>query len=140
MTAQARSVTLCNVTMLNARKPLSNLEHEAMDFIWAAGEPVTAERLREGLARRLKDSTVRTVLRRLEAKGYLTHSVEGRTYLYRGVVARQNVAVRAVRQIIERFCGGSVEQLLVGMVDQEVLDRRELRRLAEKMASGKGKQ
>jgi len=112
-----------------------------MDYIWAHG-PSTAEDCRESLteSRPMKDSTIRTVLRRLEEKGYLTHAVEGRTFIYRAADARQNVAVRAVKNIIDRFCGGSAEQLLLGMVDNEVLDRRQLERLARKIAESEGRE
>ena len=82
----------------------------------------------------MKDSTMRTVLRRLEEKGYLTHEIEGRTFVYKASDARQNVAVRAVKGIIDRFCGGSAEQLLLGMVDNAVLDRQQLERLARRIA------
>ncbi len=111
-----------------------------MDYIWAHG-PTTAEECREALvdARPMKDSTIRTVLRRLEEKGYLTHQVEGRTFIYRAADAPQNVAVRAVKNIIDRFCGGSAEQLLLGMVDNEVLDRKQLERLARRIADAEGK-
>jgi BlaI family transcriptional regulator, penicillinase repressor len=111
-----------------------------MDFIWAHG-PATAEACREGLAtkRPMKDSTIRTVLRRLEEKGYATHSVEGRTFIYSASDARQNVAVRAVKTIIDRFCGGSAEQLVLGMVDNAVLDRKQLERLARKIAESEAK-
>jgi predicted transcriptional regulator len=88
----------------------------------------------------MKDSTIRTVLRRLEEKGYLTHQVEGRTFIYKASDARQNVAVRAVKSIIDRFCGGSAEQLVLGMVDNAVLDRRQLERLARKIADRKGEE
>ena len=88
----------------------------------------------------MKDPTVRTILRRLEQKGYATHRVDGRTYIYTGTERPQNVAARAVRQIIDRFCGGSVEQLLVGMVDHEVVDRQELQSLARKIARRKQKE
>ena len=81
----------------------------------------------------MKDATVRTVLRRLEEKGYLTHRVEGRTYIYRGLERPDKVAVSAIRQLLDRFCGGSVEQLLVGMVDQDVISSRELTELARKI-------
>jgi BlaI family penicillinase repressor len=110
-----------------------------MDVIWNRPS-ATAEDVREALAARhpMKDSTARTVLKRLEEKGYLAHRVEGRTNVYRGLTAPQNVAVRAVRQIIDRFCGGSIEQLLVGMVNDEVLDERELQRLAKKLVRLKG--
>jgi predicted transcriptional regulator len=87
----------------------------------------------------LKDSTIRTVLKRLEEKGHLKHNVEGRTYVYSSAEPPQNLAIRAVRQIIERFCSGSVEQLVVGMVDQKVLNPDELRRLAQKIATAEGK-
>jgi predicted transcriptional regulator len=106
-----------------------------MDYIWSHG-PSSSEACREGLAasRPMKDSTIRTVLRRLEEKGFLTHEIEGRTFIYRASDARQNVAVRAVKGIIDRFCGGSAEQLLLGMVDNAVLNRRQLERLARKIA------
>ena len=106
-----------------------------MDYIWANG-PSTSETCREALTstRPMKDSTIRTVLRRLEEKGYLTHDVEGRTFIYRASDERENVAVRAVKSIIDRFCGGSAERLLVGMVDNAVLDRKQLQQLARKIA------
>ena len=109
-----------------------------MDFLWSHG-PASSEQVRAGLAARrpMKDPTVRTILRRLELKGYATHRVDGRTYIYTCAERPQNVAARAVRQIIDRFCGGSVEQLLVGMVDHEVVDRRELQSLARKIARRK---
>jgi len=109
-----------------------------MEHVWSH-RSATAEAVREGFASRrpMKDSTVRTVLRRLEEKGYLTHGVEGRTYVYRARVPRTSVAARAVHAIIQRFCGGSLEQLLVGMVEADVLDRRELEELARKIARAK---
>src|SRR5437867_10584610 len=114
---------------------LGEVEQAVMDYIWSHGR-VTAERCRQGLAslRPMKDSTIRTVLRRLQEKGYVTHQVEGRTFIYRALDARHNVAVRAVKGIIDRFCGGSAEQLVLGMVDNAVLDRKQLERLARKIA------
>lgn len=109
-----------------------------MDYVWTHG-PTSSEACREALAssRPMKDSTIRTVLRRLEEKGYLEHAIEGRTFLYRASDARQNVAVRAVKSIIDRFCGGSAEQLVLGMVDNAVLNRKQLERLARKVAETK---
>jgi len=109
-----------------------------MDFFWSHG-PGSSEACREALAasRPMKDSTIRTVLRRLEEKGYLSHETEGRTFIYRASDARQNVAVRAVKGIIDRFCGGSAEALLLGMVDNAVLNRKQLERLARKIGEKK---
>jgi BlaI family transcriptional regulator, penicillinase repressor len=119
---------------------LGEVEQAVMDHIWAHA-PVTAESCREALAssRPMKDSTIRTVLRRLEQKGYLTHEIAGRTFVYRPSDARQNVAVRAVKSIIDRFCGGSAEELVLGMVDNAVLGRKQLERLARKISESEKK-
>jgi len=124
--------------MSNARQTrlrnLGEVEQAVMDYIWSNG-PSSAEACREALAssRPMKDSTIRTVLRRLEEKGYLTHQIQGRTFIYQASDARQSVAVRAVRSIIDRFCGGSAEELVLGMVDNAVLSRKQLERLARRI-------
>ncbi|MGB8098868.1 MAG: BlaI/MecI/CopY family transcriptional regulator [Terracidiphilus sp.] len=112
---------------------LGQLERDILSIVWRLGS-VTAEQVREELRRPLKDSTIRTVLRRLEEKGYLAHELENRTFIYSPAESRQRVAGRAVKRIVDWFCDGSVEALLVGMVDSKVLGREELRRLAERIA------
>src|SRR5262245_9922156 len=104
------------------RPRLSALESAVMHVIWTKRR-VTGDEVRMALAARqeLKDSTIRTILRRLEEKGYVEHDVEGRTYIYRPRVEPQNVAAQQVRGIIDRFCRGSVENLLVGMVDENLI-------------------
>jgi|ERR1700722_17074568 BlaI family penicillinase repressor len=123
-----------NTQPLHDPAELGELERGILSIIWRMGA-VTAEQVREELARPLKDSTVRTVLRRLEEKGYLEHSIDNRTFLYRPAESRQRVAGRAVKRIVDWFCEGSVEALLVGMVDSKVLDRAELQRLADRIAA-----
>jgi predicted transcriptional regulator len=122
-----------NISGLKAPTPL---EQFIMDYVWAHPD-CTAEMCREGLASRraLKDSTIRTILRKLEEKGYVNHKVDGRTFVYRARETRRNVAVQAAQQLIDRFCGGSVEELLVGLVDNQVLKPKQLERLAEKIAA-----
>jgi BlaI family penicillinase repressor len=144
LTRERYYATFCSATMFGSRKPrkpLSGLEHLVMEIVWARGS-ATAEDVRSALAERhpMKESTVRTILTRLEAKGYVAHRTAGRTNIYTGVEAPQSVAANAVRQIIDRFCGGSVEQLLVGMVNDEVVDERELQRLAQRIARRKNRE
>jgi BlaI family transcriptional regulator, penicillinase repressor len=122
------------------RKPLTPLEQVVMDYVWSHAD-CTAETCREGLEeqRALKDSTIRTILRNLEEKGYVAHKVDGRTFIYRAADTPRNVAVQAAQQLIERFCGGSVEEFLVGLVDNQVLEVNELQRLADEIAARKEK-
>jgi BlaI family transcriptional regulator, penicillinase repressor len=119
-------------------RTLGEAEQAVMNYVWSHGT-VTAEACREALASSwpMKESTIRTVLRRLEAKGYVTHTVEGRTFLYRAVHAPVSVATRAVRQLIDRFCGGSAEALVVGLVNDDVLSERELEQIARRIAQAK---
>jgi BlaI family transcriptional regulator, penicillinase repressor len=143
----AAYATLCSIRMgLNTQggimddslPELGDLEREVMQLVWA-NAPVTAEAVRERLSRPLKESTVRTVLRRLEDKGYTTHTVDGRTYVYHAAEPRGRVAAKAVQRIVDWFCNGSVEEVLVGMVDTAMLDQRQLRMLADQVAKAKAK-
>lgn len=122
------------------RKHLTPLEQLVMDFVWAHPSS-TAEDCREGVAgqRALKESTMRTVLHNLEEKGYVTHTVKGRTYVYRPAETKRNAAARAAQQIIDRFCGGSAAELLIGLVDNRVLNPRQLQQLAAEIAARKEK-
>ena len=125
---------------IRSRRAPTPLEQFIMDYVWSHPN-CTAEMCREGLAsqRRLKDSTIRTILRKLEDKGYVIHEVDGRTFVYRAVDTKRNVAVQAAKQLIDRFCDGSVEDLLVGLVDNQLLGPKQLQRLAEKIASRREK-
>src|SRR5688572_9364487 len=112
------------------RPPLSGLEHAVMQVVWTAG-PSTVVSVHEAVSRDrdLKEVTTRTVLRRLEHKGYLQHAVSGRAFIYRAVEASRSLAARTVRQLIDRLCHGSVEELLSGIVEANVLSDAELQAL-----------
>jgi BlaI family transcriptional regulator, penicillinase repressor len=128
-----------NTTQSHDPAELGELERAVLELVWEHAVQ-SADQVRERLVasgRPLKESTIRTVLRRLEDKGYLVHSIENRTFLYRPAASRQAVAGRAVQRIVDWFCAGSVETLLAGMVDSEVLDRKELQRLADRISAAK---
>jgi BlaI family transcriptional regulator, penicillinase repressor len=115
---------------------LGDLEREVLDLVWQNG-PSSADAVQKALSRPLKESTVRTVLKRLEEKGHLTHTTDNRTFIYEAADTRGRAAARAVKRIVDRFCNGSLEEVLVGLVDTKVLDRKELQRLADKISKAK---
>jgi len=117
---------------------LGELELEVMQLVWDRGE-ITAEQVRAELTRSAKESTVRTVLRRLEEKGFVAHSLDGRTFVFRAAEARQEVAARAVKRIVDWFCKGSVEDMLVGMADARMLEPRTLEELAKRIKAAKAR-
>ena len=116
----------------SVKPPLSGFEHEVMHAVWSAG-PSSVELVhsRVSRGRDVKEVTTRTVLRRLEQKGYLQHDVAGRAFIYRAVEAPRNLAARAVRQVIDRLCHGSIEELVSGLVEGEILSEDELTALEE---------
>jgi predicted transcriptional regulator len=116
------------------QKGLGDLEQQVMEFLWKNG-PATGDAVRAavGKGRPLTDSTIRTVLRRLEAKQYVRHEVEGRQFIYSSVREPRKVAADAVRNVIKNFCRGSLEELLTGLVDHRVIDSAELRRLSARI-------
>ena len=120
-------------------RPLGDAAQAVMDCVWSRG-PVSAEDCREALRAKwpMKESTMRTVLRRLEQQGYVTHTVDGRTFIYGAADPPVAVATRAVKHIIDRLCGGSAEALVVGMVNDDVLSASDLERLARKISQQKG--
>jgi len=103
-----------------------------MHVLWERG-PCAVEAVHDVVSRqrKLKETSVRTILRRLEQKGYLRHEEQGRAYVYRAAEPARSLAARAVRQIIDRLCKGSVEELVSGMVEAKVLTKEELDRLEE---------
>lgn len=127
-------MTLRNISA----RPLTDLQQAILDCIWRQGS-ATAEQVREALLpeRRLKDPTVRTLLRRLEARGFLTHRMDGKMFVYQARLPQRRVAARAVQHIIDRFCSGSAEQFLVGMVDEKVLTVEQIAELAKKVKKHK---
>jgi len=115
---------------------LGSLERDILRVIWKR-KRATAENVREDLGRGLKESTVRTVLHRLEQKGYLKHSIDNRTYIYEAARAPRHVAAMAIKRIMDWLCDGSMEELLVGMVDTDVVDHKELKKLSDKVAKAR---
>jgi BlaI family transcriptional regulator, penicillinase repressor len=118
--------------MKRSLPPLGDLEHEILTLLWKHGE-LTAFAARQQLARKLKDPTIRTVLRRLEEKGYVTHTVVSGTFIYRPKVSAETTAASAVQNIVERFCGGSIERVLVGLVETGMVDSKQLASIIGKL-------
>jgi len=111
-----------------------------MRAVWDLGS-CSVEQVHEIVSktRDLKEGTTRTLLRRLEQKGYLKHVEKDRAYIYSAVEPARSLAARAVRQIIDRLCQGSVEELVSGLVESKSLSKEELDRLEKYIRTRKEK-
>ncbi|HEY6343328.1 MAG TPA: BlaI/MecI/CopY family transcriptional regulator [Bryobacteraceae bacterium] len=122
-----------------ARKKSPNLteaELRLMDVIWEKGSATVAE-VAEALPQdlHLAYNTVLTTLRILENKGYLKHvkAKEGRAFVYRAVVSRDDASRSALRHLVRRFFGNSAEALVLNLLDDERLSEAELERIRARL-------
>lgn len=113
--------------------PLTALQRAIVDYVAARG-PVTAAQVRQGIkgTRPLTDSTIRTLLRRLEARGLISHAQQGRAFLYRTDLSSSRVAVLAVRTLIDECWGGSSQRFLASLLKEKVLSPADLERVARR--------
>ncbi len=112
--------------------PLGDLEHQLLEILWTHGEMSAAD-VRKRVGRNLKDATIRTVLRRLEDKGYVSHSVVDSAFIYRPTESADTTAANAVKGIVDRFCGGSIERVLEALVKGALINPQQLASLAERL-------
>jgi predicted transcriptional regulator len=117
---------------------LTPAQGEIMDIVWERGE-VSASEVRMILARTraVARNTVRTLLERMEEKGWLTHREDGRTFLYRAVYARQTTIGQRVHEVVETVCGGSAETLVNALLDYRGLSSGELDRIRQMLAQAR---
>jgi predicted transcriptional regulator len=109
---------------------LSPAQREIMEIVWDAGE-VSASQVRAILSRNrdVARNTVRTLLERMEQKGWLKHREQGRTYLYSAAQPRQLTVARKVMEVVDNVCGGSPETLVNALLDHRGLSDGELQRI-----------
>lgn len=110
--------------------PLSSAQREIMEIVWDQGE-VSASEVREILSRRrdVARNTVRTLLERMEQKGWVVHRENGRTYLYSAAQPRRATIGQKVVELVDQVCGGSPETLVTALLDYRGLSADELERI-----------
>jgi BlaI family transcriptional regulator, penicillinase repressor len=122
----------------NPDPPLTALELEIMKILWDTGPAnvQTVQAKLEGGA--LAYTTVQTMLNVLHRKGRIERQMKDRAYVYKPLLSRQTAASQAVREMVERFFGGSADNLVLNLVETHQLTPEklaQLQRLVEKEAT-----
>jgi predicted transcriptional regulator len=109
---------------------LSRRERQIMDIIYSRGQ-ATANEVLENLSDPPSYSAVRALLRVLEEKGHLRHTLDGQRYVYSPTVARERAKRSALHGVLQTFFGGSAEEAVAALLDisQERLSDDELKRM-----------
>jgi predicted transcriptional regulator len=113
---------------------LTDREAEIMDRLWELGT-ATAEQIRALLPGDPHDSTVRTLLRILEEKGFVTHRRDGRSFIYQTVVRREKVQRKTLGNVIRQFFSGSPQDLVLRLIEDEQLTSDDLKELMQQTAT-----
>jgi predicted transcriptional regulator len=109
-------------------------ELDVMSVLWETGSGTVAD-VRDKLPAQLAYTTVLTILRNLEAKGFVRHTVAGKAHLYFPRVARQTARRSALARLVDSLFHGSHEQLVAHLVDDEALTAQQLRKLSARVAT-----
>jgi BlaI family penicillinase repressor len=106
---------------------ISGAEHEIMEVLWR-DSPLTAAEVAERVPaeRGWSIRTVKTLLSRLLAKGALLHEEQGRRYLYRPAVRREEYVAEESRRLLDRLFGGRVTPLVAHLAERDSLTERDI--------------
>jgi BlaI family transcriptional regulator, penicillinase repressor len=104
---------------------ISGAEHEVMEVLWRES-PLTAAQVAERGPARWSVRTVKTLLARLLAKGALTYEEQGRSYLYRPAVAREDYVAGESRRLLDRLFGGRVSPLVAQLAERDDLSAEDV--------------
>ena len=112
---------------------LADREAEIMEVLWTHG-PSTVAEVRDHLKDNLAYTTVLTILRNLEGKGYLGHNEEGRAHRYLPLILREAAQRSALRDLATKLFSGSSSLLLTQLVRDEDLTEKDLERIRRLLA------
>ncbi len=111
----------------SAAPRLGRLEAQIMNVVWRRGT-ATVHDVRDALGRGKKPaySTILTMMRKLEAKGFLAHEVEDRTYVYRAAIDQQRVRRSVIGDLVQRLFDGSPALLINSLLERQDVSDEEM--------------
>jgi BlaI family transcriptional regulator, penicillinase repressor len=105
-------------------------EYRLLEILWGLGEGTIEDLLRaSGKNNLLNYKTVQTVLRIMEAKKFVRHSVRGRAFVYQPLVKPREIRRISLRSLLEKYFRGSRSELLVNLLEDERIEAEELQEL-----------
>ena len=114
---------------INSEIRLGRLELQIMNVVWDRGK-ATVHDVKNALSRRKPAySTILTMMRKLEAKGYHEHDVDERTYVYHPTISQEAVRHGILGDILDRLFEGSASLLLNSLAEQNRISEKEQREI-----------
>lgn len=121
------------------RISLAEREAQLMDLLWDHG-PSTVTEVQSRLSDELAYTTVLTMLRKLEAKGYVGHEEDGRAHRYHALIDRTIAQENALKALVSKLFKGSSDALLMHLVSREKLSAKQVQRIQEQLRKASRKE
>jgi BlaI family transcriptional regulator, penicillinase repressor len=120
-------------------KRLTRAEEEIMQIIWAKGKVLVSDILDALGEPRPPHSSISSIVRILEKKGFVDHKAYGRTYEYYPIIAKEEYSKHSLRHFIADYFGGQANRLVSFLIEEKDLSIKELNQLAEQLKNTKKK-
>ena len=116
---------------------LTKAEEEIMQHIWELDRCTVSNIIeRMGMKEKIPHSTISSIVRILEKKGYVDHKAYGRTYEYFPIITKETYSKKTIRSIVSNYFQGSMNELVSFLVKEKDIDIQELSELIEEHKKG----
>jgi BlaI family transcriptional regulator, penicillinase repressor len=123
----------------NTLPTLTKAEEEVMQIIWQLERCLVRDVIDKLGDPDIPHSTVSSVVRILEKKGFVDHKAYGKTHEYFPVVSKEDYAQHGVKSLMEKYFGGSPKKLVSFLVQSEDMNLKELNELLKTLDNTKNK-
>ncbi len=118
-------------------KRLTRAEEEIMQMIWNSGPILVSALIAQMQNPKPPHSTVSSIVRILEKKGFISHKAYGRTYEYYPLIKKEEYSKSSLRDVLSKYFNGSPKALVSFLVKEEEVDVNELKELLDKLENKK---
>lgn len=116
-------------------KKLTAAEEQIMQHLWEMKEATVSQIITQMNKPNIPHSSISSIVRILEKKGFVDHKAFGRTYLYFPIVQKENYSKKNIQSLVENYFEGSMESLVSFLVNEKQLDTKELKNLIKELES-----
>ena len=116
---------------------LTKVEEEVMNMFWLRGNATVSQLINEMDDPKPPHSTISSIVRILEKKGYLDHKAYGRTFEYFAIIPKEVYSKFSLKRIVNNYFKGSYKELVSFLVDDEDINLRDMQEILDKLKNDK---
>lgn len=119
------------------KKSLTTAEEEIMHHLWELEAATVRQIIEQMPAPKPPHSTVSSIVRILEKKGFVAHNAYGRTHEYYPLIAKEDYSHRTISHFVRNYFDGSMKRMVSFLVEEDEIELRELREMVTAWSKAK---